>query len=80
MPTKLYVDHLPFCVTDTALQSLFERVGHVINCDVVLNGTTRISKATAFVEMATEDDARRAIDQLDGKELDGRPIKVVAGT
>jgi RNA recognition motif-containing protein len=77
--TKLHVHHLPVSTTDAELQSLFEKVGRVINCDVVTNGTTRASKAIGFVEMATAQEARRAIDQLDGKELAGRVIQVYEG-
>jgi hypothetical protein len=55
---------------------LFEGVGRVINCDVVTDGTTSMSKATGFVEMATVQEARRAIDKLNGKKLAGRVIQV----
>ncbi len=79
MTTKLHVHRLPISTTDAELQRLFERVGRVINCDVVTNGTTRVSKAIGFVEMATVQEARRAIDQLNGKELAGRVIQVSEG-
>ncbi len=71
MTTLLHVHRLPVSTTDAELQRLFDGVGQVINCDVVTNGTTRMSKAIGFVEMATEEEARRAIDQLNGKELAG---------
>jgi RNA recognition motif-containing protein len=80
MSTILHVDHLPFSVTDNALESLFSRVGQVVSCDVVLHGTTRISKAIGFVEMKSAGDARKAIAQLDGKKLDGRPIRIAEVT
>jgi RNA recognition motif-containing protein len=54
MATKLHVHHLPVSTTDSELQRLFEGSGRVINCDVVTDGTTRMSKAIGFVEMATE--------------------------
>jgi RNA recognition motif-containing protein len=79
MTTKLHVHRLPISTTDAELQRLFERVGRVINCDVVTNGTTRVSKAIGFVEMATVQEARRVIDQLNGKELAGRVIQVSEG-
>jgi RNA recognition motif-containing protein len=72
----LHVHRLTPGTTDYELQRLFEGVGRVINCDVVANGDTRISRAIGFVEMATEHEARRAIDQLNGKELAGRVILV----
>jgi RNA recognition motif-containing protein len=80
MPTKLHVHRLPVSTTDSELQRLFEGVGRVVNCDVVTDGTTRLSKAIGFVEMATEEEARRAIAQLHGIELGGRVIQVSAGS
>ena len=79
MSTMLHVHRLPVSTTDSELQSLFEGAGRVINCDVVTDGTTRMSKAIGFVEMATEEEARKAIDQLNGKELVGRVIQVSEG-
>jgi len=79
MVTMLHVHRLPSRITDAELQRLFEGVGRVINCDVVTDGTPRTSKAIGFVEMATEEEARKAIDQLHGMELGGRIIHVSAG-
>jgi RNA recognition motif-containing protein len=76
MSTKLHVHRLPSRTTDSGLQRLFEGVGRVVTCDVVTDGTTHMSKAIGFVEMATEEEARRAIEQLNGKELVGRVIHV----
>jgi RNA recognition motif-containing protein len=76
MKTLLHVHRLPISTTDAELQRLFEGAGRVINCDVVTDGTTRMSKAIGFVEMATKQEARRAIVQLNGKELVGRVIQV----
>jgi RNA recognition motif-containing protein len=79
MTALLHVHRLPVSTTDAELQKLFEGVGRVVNCDVVTDGTTRMSKAIGFVEMATEAEALRAIDQLNGKELSGRVIQVSKG-
>jgi RNA recognition motif-containing protein len=79
MTTKLHVHRLPVSTTDAELQRLFEEAGRVINCDVITNGTSRMTKAIGFVEMATEQEARRAIVQLNGKELVGRVIQVSEG-
>lgn len=76
MPKMLHVHRLPTCTTDADLQKLFEGVGRVINCDVVTDGSTRVSKVIGFVEMETEEEARKAIDQFNGKELAGRVIYV----
>jgi cold-inducible RNA-binding protein len=79
MTTKLHVHRLPVSTTGAELQKLFEGAGQVVNCDVVTDGTTRYSKAIGFVEMATEQEARRAIEQLNGRELAGRVIHVSEG-
>jgi RNA recognition motif-containing protein len=79
MTTKLHVHRLPVSTTETELQKLFEGVGRVVNCDVVTDGTTRMSKAIGFVEMATVQEARKAIELLNGKELAGRVILVSEG-
>jgi RNA recognition motif-containing protein len=51
-------------------------VGRVINCDVITGGSTHNSKVIGFVEMETEQEARKAIDQFNGKELGGQVIYV----
>jgi RNA recognition motif-containing protein len=80
MSTMLHVHRLPLSTTDSELQRLFEGVGRVINCDVITNGSAHISKAIGFVQMASEEEARRAVDQLNGRELDGRVIRVSEGS
>jgi RNA recognition motif-containing protein len=79
MSKMLHVHCLPSSTTDADLQRLFEGVGHVVRCDVVTDGTPRYSKAIGFVEMGSESEAQRAIDQLNGKELSGRTIQVSKG-
>lgn len=76
MTKLLHVHRLPSSTTEVELQKMFEGVGQVINCDIVVDGTTRFSKAIGFVEMGTEEEARKAIDHFNGKELSGRMIRV----
>ena len=76
MPKMLHVHRLPAGTTDADLQKLFEGVGRVINCDVITDGSTCSSKVIGFVEVETEEEARRAVDQFNGKELAGRAIFV----
>jgi RNA recognition motif-containing protein len=76
MCTTLFVQRLPIGTTDAELQGLFEGVGRVLNCDVMTDSDTRVSKAFVFVEMPTEEEAKRAIDKLNGAELGGRTIFV----
>jgi RNA recognition motif-containing protein len=80
MAKMLHVHRLPTCTTDADLQKLFEGVGRVINCDVITDGSTRVSKVIGLVEMETEEEARRAIDHFNGKELAGRVIYVSEGS
>lgn len=76
MTKLLHVHRLPSSTTEFELQRIFEGAGRVVNCDIVVDGTTRFSKAIGFVEMGTEEEAQRAVDQLNGKELSGRMIQV----
>jgi RNA recognition motif-containing protein len=79
MSTMVHVHRLPPSTTGSELHKLFDGAGRVINCDVVANGSTQASRVIGFVQMATEEEARRAIDQLNGKELAGRVIQVSEG-
>jgi cold-inducible RNA-binding protein len=73
---KLYVGNLAYTVTADALRDLFAEVGEVVSSTVISDRISNRSKGFGFVEMATEEAAEEAINQLDGKELDGREIKV----
>lgn len=76
MNKKLYVGNLAYTVTADALRDLFAEVGEVVSSTVISDRISNRSKGFGFVEMATEEAAEEAINQLDGKELDGREIKV----
>lgn len=76
MNKKLYVGNLAFTVTADALRDLFAEVGEVVSSTVISDRYSNRSKGFGFVEMATEQQAEEAINQLDGKELEGREIKV----
>lgn len=78
MSTKLYVGNLSYGVDDAMLAEAFRAHGTVTSAGVVMDRETGRSKGFGFVEMATEQDARAAIESLDGVELDGRPIRVDA--
>jgi RNA recognition motif-containing protein len=73
---KLYVGNLSYSTSDSGLEALFATVGHVLSASVVMDRETGRSKGFGFVEMADAAAAQAAIDQLNGKELDGRAIKV----
>ena len=76
MSTKLYVGNLSYGVDDAMLAEAFRAHGTVTSAGVVMDRETGRSKGFGFVEMATAEDARAAIESLDGVELDGRAIRV----
>jgi cold-inducible RNA-binding protein len=76
MSTKLYVGNLAFQTTSQELQELFATAGTVESASVVEDRETGRSRGFAFVEMSTKEEATSAIDQFNGKEVGGRPLKV----
>ncbi len=76
MSTKLYVGNLAFQTTSEELQDLFSQAGTVESASVVEDRMTGRSRGFAFVEMATKEEAASAIEQLNGKEVGGRALKV----
>ena len=76
MAKKLFVGNLAFSVTDTKLQKLFEPRGIVKSVKVISDKTTGRSRGYGFVEMSSEDEARRAIEALNGTQLEGRTLIV----
>jgi cold-inducible RNA-binding protein len=76
MSTKLYVGNISFNTTNQDLNDLFGTVGTVQSANVVEDRETGRSRGFAFVEMASKEDADNAIAQLNGKEVDGRELKV----
>jgi cold-inducible RNA-binding protein len=76
MSTKLFVGNLAYTVTETQLQELFERQGTVKSARVICDKSTGRSRGYGFVEMSSEDEARRAIGTLNGTLLEGRTLIV----
>lgn len=76
MATKLFVGSLSWGVNDDQLEEFFASVGTVASAKVIVDRDTNRSKGFGFVEMSNDDEAKKAIDELNGKELDGRPITV----
>ncbi len=76
MATKLYVGNLSFNTTEGDLLRMFEEVGAVSSCTIIMDKFTNKSRGFGFVEMASEEDARKAIDEFNGKSVDGRPLTV----
>lgn len=76
METKLYVGNLSYNFGDTDLQALFEQAGTVKSVQIIKDRDTGRSKGFAFVEMSTQEEAEKAISLFNGKEVDGRALKV----
>jgi cold-inducible RNA-binding protein len=76
MGRKLYVGNLPFSTSDEALTELFAQVGQVESARVVRDQGTGQARGFAFVEMATDEDAQKAITQLNQRQVEGRAIVV----
>ncbi len=76
MAKKIYVGNLPHKMTDNDLKTLFESHGEVLSAQVIVDRDTGRSKGFGFVEMSDEQEAQTAIDTMNGKEADGRPLTV----
>jgi RNA recognition motif-containing protein len=76
MEKKLYVGNLSYDITDAELKDLFSEAGTVESATVITNKMTGRSKGFGFVEMSTPEEAQKAIELLNGKEIEGRNIIV----
>lgn len=76
MAKKLYVGGLSYDTTEQTLKEAFSQAGTVESANVIVDRMTGRSKGFGFVEMATEEEARAAIEKLNGKEIDGRTVTV----
>ena len=73
---KIYVGNLSYTMVSDALRAAFEQFGTVNSAEVVADRNTSRSRGFGFVEMENEDEAKAAIAGLDGKDLEGRAVKV----
>jgi RNA recognition motif-containing protein len=76
MPSKLYVGNLPYSVSDRDLEELFSQAGQVESATVITDKFSGQSKGFGFVEMASAEEAAKAIQQFNDTDLRGRNIKV----
>jgi len=76
MDKKLYVGNLSYNVDDRQLEEAFAAAGSVTSAKVITDRETGRSRGFGFVEMANEEDHQKAIETMNGTELDGRPLKV----
>lgn len=73
---KLFVGSLAWATTSDSLKAAFEKVGKVVEANIVLDKETGRSRGFGFVEMENDEDAKKAIEALNGSELDERKIFV----
>ena len=76
MSTNLYVGNLSFQTSTSQLEGLFADFGEVTSAQVITDRDTGRSRGFGFVEMKTSDQANSAISGLNGREIDGRALKV----
>lgn len=76
MESKLYVGNLPYTATEEELSQMFGQAGTVTSVAIIKDRETGRSKGFAFVEMATDADAQKAISMLNGQSMGGRDLRV----
>ena len=76
MGRKLYVGNLPYETGETELQDLFGKVGQVESVRVMRDMATGRARGFAFVEMASDEDAQKAVTELNQTQLGGRTLAV----
>ena len=76
MAKKLYCGNLSYETTEASLSELFGAIGEVTSVNLIIDRMSGRSKGFAFVEMAQSSEAQQAINDLNGKNVDGRDIKV----
>ena len=76
MAKRLYVGNLAYSVTEADLREVFAEAGNVADVKVVLDRESGRPRGFAFVEMSTDDEAAKAMQTLNGREIQGRAISV----
>lgn len=76
MASKLFVGSLSWDTTNDSLRDFFSKAGTVVSATVLTDKFTGKSRGFGFVEMSSDEEAQKAVAELNGQELDGRPIVV----
>jgi cold-inducible RNA-binding protein len=76
---NIYVGNLTPDTTDDELRQAFESFGEIASVKIIRDGATSESRGFGFIEMSSEDQAKAAIDAMNGKELKGNALHVEAG-
>lgn len=74
--TKLFVGGIPYSISNQQLEELFAKFGAVSSAQIVMDKFSGQSKGFAFVEMSSDEDAQKAVKELDGYGFEGRKIGV----
>ncbi len=73
---KVYVGNLPFSIDDEGLRKAFETYGEIEEISVIKDKFSGRSKGFGFVTFKNDDDAKKAIEEMNDKEVEGRALKV----
>lgn len=73
---KLFVGNISWDSTEDSLKEFFSQAGEVVEVKIIIDKQTGRSKGFGFITMADEEGATKAIEELEGKEVDGRTLKV----
>jgi RNA recognition motif-containing protein len=73
---NIYVGNLSRDVTEAELREAFEAFGEVASCKIIMDRFTGASRGFGFVEMPTDEEAKKAMTDLNGTEMKGRPVTV----
>ena len=76
MSSKLYVGNIPWGLDESGLEGVFAAFGAVQSVKIIKDRDTGRSKGFGFVEMNSGDEAQTCIENLDGKEVEGRQLRV----
>jgi cold-inducible RNA-binding protein len=76
MATNLFVGNLPYAMDNTQLQTLFAQAGTVVSAKVISDKYSGRSRGFGFVEMATDEESKKAIEMFNGKDVEGRALVV----
>lgn len=76
MATNLFVGNLPYATDNAQLQALFAAAGTVVSAKVITDKYSGRSRGFGFVEMATDEETKKAIEMFNGKDVEGRALVV----
>jgi RNA recognition motif-containing protein len=76
MAKKLFVGGLSFDTTEDGLKETFSKAGTVESATIIVDRSSGRSKGFGFVEMSSDEEANKAIEMFNGKDLDGRNVTV----